>query len=267
MIDVVYPGTSTIHADTFARALEVGVGTEPLEGKTGLMVGVSPNPFVKACKEKGMKMVGYWIGTDSYQALHQVAFRKNIDQFDVHICVHERIQKELEVWGIKAHVVWPCARNYSKGLPPATEKLVGVYMPEPTTYMFEECIQVARENTEIPFVFYGAMADMGELPPNCKDGGRMSPEETASISDRISVMLRLVRHDGNPVGGIECKQRNRHIIENYPYDGFLYARTMADVNKFLRDDNVHFGDYGPWPSLYRERCSSENFKKEITACL
>ena len=268
VIDIVYPGTSSIHAETFARALGCDVGTSPLDGgKWGLLVGVAPNPIVRQCKEAGMKMAAYWIGSDSMQALNQIAVRKNIDTFDVHICVHERIRQELESWGVKAKVVWPCARNYSGGLLPPNEKLVGVYMPEPNLYMFEECKQVARENPEIQFVFYGAMFEMKDLPENVKDAGRMSPEETTGIMDKMSVMLRLVRHDGNPVGGIECKQRNRHIIENYPYGGFLYARTMEDINKWIRDENTHRGHAGPWPSYYRERCSPENFKKEVLACV
>jgi hypothetical protein len=210
-----------------------------------------------------MKIAGYWIGSDSMVALQQIAVRKNIDVYDVHICVHKRIQDELDLWGVKAHVVWPCARNFSQGLGPVKEKKVGVYMPEPNLYMFEECKQVARENPDIPFVFYGAMFEMGELPPNIVDAGRMAPEQTAGITDSLSVMLRLVRHDGNPISAIEMLQRGRNVITNYPYDGMLYAHTMEDVNKFLRDEKTHEENVGPWPAHYRERCSPEYFKKEI----
>lgn len=260
---VVVPVTSQIHSDTFAKALGWDVSTEPEGTHWALFVGGAPNQLAKKFKDAGSKTACYWIGSDSLQAQQQVAVRKNIDVYDVHLCVHQRIKQELEAWGVRAEVVWPCARNLSVGLGPTQEKLVGVYMPEPSMYMFEECKQVARENPDIPFVFYGAMFEMGELPANVKDAGRMAPEETSTLTDRMSCMLRLVRHDGNPVSGIEMKQRNRHVIENYPYDGFLYAYTMDDVNRWLRDPKTHQMDESPWGALYRERCSRTNFKKEV----
>jgi hypothetical protein len=79
----------------------------------------------------------------------------------------------------------------------------------------------------------------------------------------MSVMLRLVRHDGNPVSGIEAKQRNRHVVENFPYDGFLYASTMEDVAKLLQDEKTHQADNGPWPWVYRARCGKEFFKEAV----
>jgi hypothetical protein len=268
MLKIVVPVTSQIHADTFARALGVEVGRVPTgEGGWALFIGVSPSPLIQEFKNKGYKVAAYWIGSDSAAALHQIAYRKNIDVYDKHICVHGRIQKELEAWGIKSEVVWPCARNESEGLPATKEKLVGVYMPEPSLYLFEECKQIAKENKDLPFIFYGSLFEMKDLPENVKDAGRMSPEETQNITDKISVMLRLVRHDGNPVGGIEMKQRNRHVITNFPYEGFLYANTMEEVNQFLQDPLVHEGDFGPWPSYYRERCSKKEFKKEIERIL
>lgn len=223
------PGTSKIHAETFARALGAVVDETPAPSSDWLMVvGMSPSDkeLVDKLRADGQKVVAYWIGSDSMCAVQNEEFRKNIPECDVHIAVHERIADELSAWGIKAGVVYPCARTPSAGLGICESPLVGVYMPEPELYMLDECVEVANDNPALPFVFYGAEGYDG-LPANVKDGGRMTPEEVGGLSDKISVMLRLCKHDGFPVGGIEMKMRNRHVIENFPYPGFLYAETTS----------------------------------------
>ena len=270
IVKAVIPITSEIHAETFASALGASVLKEPEVGegiRWAFFVGGSPNPLFKKFKDSGYKTAVFWIGSDSMTALQQIAYRKTIDNYDVHICLHKRIQDELASWKINSHVVWPCARNVSDGLGSVSAKLVGVYMPEPSLYMFEECKQVALENPDLPFVFYGALFPMGDLPANVQDAGRMKPEETADIINKMSVMVRLVRHDGNPVGGIEARQRGINVIENFPYDGFMYAKTIEEVNKLLRDPQTHEIDNGPWPYLYRAKCGKEFFKREIERIL
>lgn len=231
-----------------------------------LYVGVDPGckKKVETLRSGGQRVAAYWIGSDSRCALTQKDYRREIPEFDVHLCVHERIAEELKRWGVEATVVYPCARNPSDGLGKPQGRLVGVYMPEPTLYMFDECLQVARENPDLRFVFYGAPEYVG-LPANVTGAGRMTPEDTGALIDSFSVVLRLCQHDGFPVGGIECKQRNRHIIENYPYPGFLFAETLEEVNAFLQDPAVHEGDFGPWPSWYREKCSPAAFQKNVLA--
>jgi hypothetical protein len=263
-VKAVVPITSQIHSDTFAQALGAKVLTEP-NGDSGwaFFTGGSPTPLYKTFKDAGYRNAVFWIGSDSAAALHQVAIRKNIDTYDVHFCVHERIKKELELWGVNAHVVWPCARNYSEESTPPKQRLVCVYIPTRELYLYDECRQVASENPDIDFIFYGSMFEMENLPPNVKDAGRMKPEETANISNDSSVMLRLVRHDGMPISCIEMLQRGRNCITNYPYEGMMYARTMDDVNKLLRDGKTHEMNDGPWPAYFRERCSKESFKRNV----
>jgi hypothetical protein len=258
-------GTSKIHADTFAIALGAEVVEAPAPGDDWIfLVGVDPSfrDRVISWRQNGIKVAGYWIGSDSLCAIQDENYRSRIPEFDVHFCVHERIQRELAEWKVDAKVLYPCARTPSTGLPPPTEKMVGVYMPEPNLYMLKETLEVVNENPELKFGFYGMGFDY-DLPPNVENIGRRTPEEIGKFSDQMSVLLRLCKHDGNPVGGIELKQRDRHVVENYPYSGFLYAETLDDVSRFLGDPKTHEGDYSPWGAFYREKCSRESFAATV----
>lgn len=271
------PGTSRIHSDTFAKALEAKVSLDPLNENTDwiFVVGASPEAltFVPEARKQGKKVALYWIGSDSLTALGDSVYRKNIPECDIHFSVHERIQEELESWGVKSNVVYPCARNYfTKDEVPKRRSVgrsVGVYSPSPgpnDLYMFNECLQVARENRDVEFIFYGADA-YSKMPDNCVDAGRMTPEDTKDIYARVGCIMRLVQHDGFPVGGIEAKIRNMKIIENFPYPGFEFAETLEDVNKLLKKEETFQEDKGPWPSFYREMCAPKAFKKNIEAAL
>lgn len=262
---VCYPVTSRIHADTFGRALGAEVSDHVVPSDWAFLVGMSPEagPLVKALKSQGTKVVGYWIGSDSMCALQDYRYRRAIPECDIHLTVHERIQAELSQWGVKSEVCYPCARNPSKGLPKCGEPKVGVYMPEPELYMLKETNDLASENPDLSFVYFGS-GELGTLPSNVNNASRLSPEEAGELQNSFSMVLRLCRHDGYPVGGIETKQRNRHIIENFGgYPGFLYAETMEDANVFLRDETLHEGDFGPFPAYYREMGSDEAFKKRV----
>lgn len=265
---MILPGTSQIHSETFAQALGWEVGETPTQGWV-FLCGVSPESSekVKKLREGGAKVAAYWIGSDSWCAKQDPEYRRHITEYDVHICVHERIAEELKSWQVDSHVVYPAARNISEGLPPTNEKLVGVYMPSlGDLYMFRECVQIAEENPQLKFLFYG-MTEYPKLPKNVLGGGRLSAEEVGELNKNMSVMLRLCRHDGFPVGGIEFEMRNRHVIENYPYPGFLYAPTMDAVNEYLRSDAVHGGNFSAWPMWYRKYCGKEMFKNRVYACL
>jgi len=252
---MILAGTSKIHAETFGSAL----GGNAPEGWS-FLVGVSPDSAgqIKKLREKGVKVAAYWIGSDSACAVQDPSYRANVPECDIHLGVHERIQQELSMWGVKSNVVYPCARNYSDGEPPPDNKCVGVYMPHTgSLYMYKQCVQVAKENPDLPFYFYG-MAGYPGLPDNCIDGGRIKPED----SPKISVMLRLCEHDGFPVGGIEAKMRGLHVIENFPYPGFLHAKNLDDVNNYLQSD-IHDGDQTDWPAWYREQCSPQRFNENV----
>lgn len=275
---VVYPGTSDLHSETFARALGVSVsksgGTYPgydgasPESIHDWVFWVGANPAQKAqiedLRAKGSKIAAYWIGSDSLMAIQDPEYRGHIPPCDVHFAVHERITGELRQWNVEATTVWPCARNFSQGLPKPQEPKVGVYMPHKgPLYQYDLTLEVARACPELPFVLFGGMEPYSDLPQNVTDAGRLTPQEAGNLQDSFSCLLRLCAHDGNPIGGIEMKQRNRHVISNFPYEGFLYAHTFEDAVKYLSDIKTHEGDFGPYPAYYRERCSDRYFKQHI----
>jgi hypothetical protein len=260
----VIAGTSAIHAETFAKALGWGVGTSPTQGWC-ILCGVSPKDkeLVANLRKDGVKVAGYWIGSDSLCAIQDTNFRRNVPELDLHLVVHERIQKELSLWKVESKVLYPCARNYVTSHVLPKEKTVGIYSPSPSPndlYMHDLCVQIATENPGVKFVFYGASYDA--LPENARSAGRMEPDDTQDLYSQFSCILRLCLHDGFPVGGIEAKVRGLHIIENFPYPGFLYAPTVEKVNEYLHDEATFQIDSGPFPAWYRQECCKEAFKEK-----
>jgi hypothetical protein len=265
----VIPVTSQIHAETFARALGGKVTTNP-SGAFAFFVGVAPNciPLVLEAKKKGIKTAAYYIGSDSWCALQDEKYRAGIPKFDVNICVHERIRSELSTWGVESTVVWPCPRVVHKEQK-ITKKCVGSYQPSPVngdTYYFAETCEIARQHPDLSFLFWGS-PQYPELPKNVTDAGRLSPEEASDILSNVSCVLRLTRHDGHPVGGIEAKMRGLHVLENFPYPGFLYCEHLQAVHMLLNEQTTHEIDRTEWPEFYRQVCSPASFKEKICRIL
>lgn len=274
-------GTSTIHAETFARALGGSVVDEAASEWT-LVVGVSPetSDWVRRTRHEGRKVAAYWIGSDSLCALQDPWYRKGIGEYDVHLAVHERIQKELSFWKVDSSVVYPCSR-YTGGRQRIQRKAVGVYCPTPEApqdlYRTKTCLEIAGECPAVEFIFYGSEAPTWATPENVKWWGRKDADDVGSIYDSISCVLRLCIHDGFPVGGIEAKQRGLHVIEDYAYPGFICPevtvttangpRTGVSVDEIvnvLRGDWIHEGDKTFWPDWYQKHCSPEGFKEAVT---
>lgn len=84
----VAPGTSSLHADTFAKALGWEVGTSPTQGWV-MLCGVSPKDkeLVERLRKEGVRVAGYWIGSDSLCAVTQPAYRREIPECDLLFCL------------------------------------------------------------------------------------------------------------------------------------------------------------------------------------
>ena len=277
----VISGTSEIHAVTFATALEAEVVSTP-SGPSCLWVGVGPH-MKEQVESYGGKKAAYWIGSDSLCAIQDPWYRKLVPRFDLHFCVHERIKEELSAWKVDSRVLYPCTR-YEGGRQRIEHRAVGVYAPTPEEktdiYRTKVCIDIARECPAVPFIFFGSEAPSWPTPENVKWWGREHPDNIGSIYERISCVLRLCVHDGFPVGGIEAKQRGLHVIEDYPYPGFLCPEvtvktengpvvgvSLDEIIRLIRADETHEGDSTGWPEWYQTKCSKAAFKKTVMEAL
>jgi len=262
-------GTSEIHSQTFAQALGAQVTTDP-SGQWAFFVGVGPHLWtqVEYCKKKKIKTCAYWIGSDSLCAFNSKEYRSRVPEFDVHIGVHKRMQNELASWGIMSHVVWPCPRSvYQEQVP---GEFIGCYQPTPYAdndiYMFHQCVDIANRMPTKKFLFYGA-PNYIDLPRNVMDAGRMTPGQVSNLYQEMSCVLRLTQHDGHPVGGIEAKMRGLHVIENYPYEGFLFADNTKSIMMLLEDEATRSIDTSEWPEFYRNVCSPTSFREKVCQIL
>lgn len=251
-----------LHADTIARALGGEVVSEVTPCDWMVFPFVHPNmiPLVEKCREQGIKTCGYWLGSDSFMAACKAWER--IPKFDLHISVHERLQKELADVGINSEVVYFLARNLPTGVYEECEPTAAIYMPTPKgKYKFSFVCEIASDPKmhDIKFRFYGR-EDLGILPDNCRNYGKLSPAEASDLVwNKCTVVLRPTVHDGLPQNVIEAKMARKHCIVDYPYQGCLYAKTTDQFVDLLLDPNTHKPDISDWPQWYFNNCSPQAF--------
>jgi len=257
-----------IHAETFARAI-IGKTTETVvEADWMIFPYVTPahRPAVAECNARGIKTLGYWLGSDSWKALRDMSHQRVLPTYDMEMCVHDRIHKELSSWGRVSRIVPSCVRSVPPLSTPRPQyRLVGVYMPRRDgVYQFEQVCRIASRCEDTNFLFYGADV-LPPIPGNCKNAGRLLPYEASELLKAISCLLRMCDHDGLAQNLIETKMLGKHVITNYPYEGCLYAPDEDSAVDFINQKQTHLRDMGKAPDLYREMCSPDAFRKKVTS--
>lgn len=260
-----------IHAETFAKALGAKLvdpnDEDAYECDWYMMQFITPasHQAVAECNSRGVRTIGYWIGSDSWRALKDGHIRKMIPNFDVEFCVHKRIQDELHAWKRDPVILSSPVRVVPEPTGP-TPPLVGVYMPHTKgVYSFHRVVEIAQRVPHLPFVFYGAQ--LPTLPENCANVGPLTPEGASELLRSFSVVLRICDHDGFPQNVIETKMLGKNAITNYPYEGCFYGDTDDKIVELLNDLRTHQPDFSEWPSLYRQNCSPSAFHDTVMETL
>lgn len=247
------------HAETIIKTLGRDFADEPpYDWVVFPFVNPGLSQAVNDYKTMGFKTCAYWLGSDSYRALHDVHWRRELPKFDLHIACHDRLADELKQWGITASVLYFLARNVPDHYYEAAEPKVGVYMPSSKgKYWFHYLCDVAANVPELPFVFYGC-DDLPAVPANVTNAGRYTPEGASALLRAFSVVLRLTAHDGFPQNVIEMKMQGKNCVTNYPYQGCIHAPKFDDAVKALKDPKTHEADV-TWMGWYLHHCSPDTF--------
>lgn len=261
----VYGPKVPIHARMIASHLGGGVvyGFEPVDWMVFVYVDSSCLDLVERCGQEGVKTLGYYIGNDARNAYREMCTARRVPRFDATAICHERLTEDLQSVGVTGKVVYFPVREVLEMANCGGSPMVAVYMPTMKgKYCWAESLDVAAGCSEINFVFYGS-DDLVELPENCFDAGRLTPEEVTSVLRTSTAVLRLTEHDGCPQNISEAKMLGKHVVANYPYLGCLYARSVKDAKRLISDPLTHEGDKGTFREWYAQHCSPAAFREQM----
>lgn len=261
----VYGPKVPIHAKMIANHLngQVVSAFEPCDALVIVYVDSSVMGIVEACHEENVPVVGYWIGNDARRVYREMCTARRLPGVDANVVCHERLLEDLQPVGVTGEVVYFPVREVVEMANCGGMPLVAVYMPSVKgKYGWAESVDVAGDSPDIHFVFYGS-DELPELPDNCYDAGRLSPEEVTSILRQSTAVMRLSEHDGCPQNIAEAKMLGRHVVSSYPYMGCLYARNTREAKRLVADPLTHEGDKGTFREWYVKNCSPEAFRTQM----
>ncbi|NME35810.1 MULTISPECIES: glycosyltransferase [Fusobacterium] len=209
------------------------------------------------------KVICHWIGSDVLVALKNPKKALFMQRFiDMNLSGSEILKKELESIGIKSieeHIILNDI-NY-KTLKMPEEHSVLVYLPtNKEDFYGEEYIKkLSKEFLKIKFyVVANENKDKFKEYPNIINLGKVSIEEMEKIYKKISILIRMVEHDGLSLMLMEALAKGKEVI--YSYD-FPYTYKSNDY-KSLKENFVNIIKNKPTENIKGAKYITENFKVE-----
>lgn len=196
--------------------------------------------------KEGLKSVIHWIGTDivhmrtmaNFQQVRALAdgYNRKFTQF----CQSEVNQAELKEMGIKAELLTlPIDVPEVEPLALPDEFTVAIYdhgQSREDIYCKALMSDIIKSMPDVKFLIYGEEFAIGS-ERNYRFIGRVDSIE--SVIKQSSLMLRVTKHDGFPVGPVEFLVHNRPTVTNnnfkyqvkIDFDGSINERTVPIVKK------------------------------------
>lgn len=216
------------------------------------------------------KRLIHWIGTDIMQ-FQGMPYRAALDfvdmmnrEFPNQLTEVDWTQKEMERLGVKTKVVPLPILEDDKYLPtPMPEEFsVAIYMPEHhrDNYNVELLEEVMDAMPDVQFKIFGTASEVGETR-NRKFYGHIKDMEPF-IKD-TSVIIRLMHHDGLPLGPCEWIMAGRHAIYNIdmPFMQKVKLDKHDIVNTIRKIRHEKPAPQGP--EYYRKWLSKDKYRKAI----
>lgn len=254
-----------LHARSIAKALDAPLITTPTKADWVVVVGGSAKltPFIDTCHSLGSKVCVYWMGTDVFQATKNHNWQSNFPIADLHVTVHDRTTEELKSQGVPVETAYFFTPRTITRTTDRPNGRIAIYMPNrASTYNFEKLRRLAKENKHLNFTFYGS-ASRFDLPRNCRQPGRLTPEECTNLLASHSTLIRWTRHDGFPQNIIEAQMLGREVIASYPYPGCWEAKNLTEVGTLLRSTLTYESYQTGWSYWYQQNCTPTAFRQRM----
>ncbi|MCI9336284.1 MAG: glycosyltransferase family 4 protein [Lachnospiraceae bacterium] len=187
----------------------------------------------------GKKVVTHWIGTDVLNAISgEVGFLGH-PFIDCHFVCFEPLKEELQSIGIKATVlpIVPFNMNLSVGKMPDTHAVM-IYMPEHRLehYGYKELCYVFEQFPNVPFhIVANSGGEIFKKYGNVTAHGWLDKERMEALYDKVSIVVRFIKHDGLSMSVIEGLIKGKKVIWNNRYYGVAFAESKEAVCRELKE--------------------------------
>lgn len=188
----------------------------------------------------GKKVITHWIGTDVLNAISgEVGFLGH-SLVDHHFSCYEPLKKELQLIGIQSTVlpIVPFNMNLTIGKMPDTHGVM-IYMPENRLehYGYSELCYVFEQfpNLQFHIVANSGEGAIFEKYRNVTAHGWLDMEAMEELYEKISIVIRFIKHDGLSMSVIEGLIKGKKVIWNNRYHGVVYAETKEAICNELKE--------------------------------
>ena len=193
------------------------------------------NIYLYLAKIFNKKVISHWIGTDVLLAKENKNFNKVLKYIDCNLTCSPVLKEELKEIGINATEIpiVPNWNNTNYSELPAKHSVL-VYMPEKKEefYGLEYVKSAAKAYPELKFYIVANDNDILNLE-NVKFLGRLSHEEMEKLYDKITILLRMPKHDGLSLMLLEALIKGKEIIYSYKFPYTKYATSKEEVNNII----------------------------------
>lgn len=192
----------------------------------------------------GKPVVWHWIGTDvmHYGKIHAGGggLRGAVDRFIAHRCAaahvadSPQLADELRSYGVESEVVrlLPAAIEADVQSLPAQPAVLNYWRPHSRDFYHAPMVmQLAESFPKVPFYVAGDHGEGLASPVNVIFLGSLPSLD--DIYDKITVYVRVVRHDSLSAIVLEALARGRYVIYSEPFPHVEQARDFAACHKAL----------------------------------
>ena len=195
------------------------------------------NIYLYLAKIFNKKVISHWIGTDVLLAKENKNFNKVLKYIDCNLTCSPVLKEELKEIGINA-IEMPIVPNWNNTnyseLP--VKHSVLVYMPEKKEefYGLKYVKYAAETYPELKFYIVANDNDILNLK-NVQFLGRISHEKMEKLYDKITILLRMPKHDGLSLMLLEALIKGKEIIYSYKFPYTQYASSEEEVSDKINE--------------------------------
>jgi hypothetical protein len=228
--------------------------------------------FIKK-KNRAIKIVAHWVGTDLLQLQQFTGNRKKcvdciVEDVDVHVADNVNFQKEFyELTGRDAGYVTLIPQVPLEPKPLPEKFTVACYVPNERAdfYRYVTLIETAHTLSDVDFLFF--RTEGKATLPNCQFLGWVEGKQKLDLYERCSAALSIPQHGSLGVWVIELMQMGRRAITSEPQKHCLMPENPEKIVELLRQlKNLNSIDEEAG-KFYREEYGPEHQLELVEATL
>ncbi|WP_282154477.1 hypothetical protein [Cytobacillus gottheilii] len=228
----------------------------------GLYGGFKFNPRYLIAKFAGKKVINHWIGTDVLEAQNNKLNKLNQLFIDTNLSCSSLIKSEIADLGINSIEIpiIPSGMNYDLSEMPKSHAAL-VYLPEDKELFYGLDYVKALVKTFKTVKFYIVANNNQNLLPydNVKFLGKLDLSEMEELYKKISILVRLPKHDGLSLMLLEALAKGKEVL--YIYD-FPNVRAVNN-NEDLKSSFEEIIKKPPMLNLQGHNYIKENYSSDI----